>query len=170
MSSKKKSVASKKPASSSNGKGTHVAPKRVAPTAAPDPRMGKLPIAVRVKRQIALAAKRWGNLTRVTKGWSPEMDIAMGEVGDSITSLSTVLKAVDDDFKPARKGGAPKKQIDVDSIVNVTDKALKHYDEVIAAKDLKGLRVKRIAGKKVVCVDTATGFLYASSTGIDCSN
>lgn len=25
-------------------------------------------------------------------------------------------------------------------------------------------------GKKVVCVDTATGILYASSTGVDCSN
>jgi len=61
---------------------------------------------------------------------------------------------------PAGSTGAAQNAL-VDSIVVAPDHTVK----------VTGLKTTGAAtGKKVVCVDTSTGILYASSTGTDCSN
>jgi hypothetical protein len=120
----------------------------------PEPRREKLPIARRVERQVAIAAKRWGNLARITKGWSPQMDVTMGEVNDSINTVLAAIKQVGNDFKAPKRsggGGAPKAQLEVGQAVHVREACLRHYKDIIEEKALKALKVKRVAGKKVLC-------------------
>lgn len=175
MSTSTSKSSSSKPTSHVNGKSnpTHGGPKpapttkpkdtgaTTKPAAAAAPaREAKLPVHRRVERQLKIAAKRWATFVRLTKGWSPDIDIAVNEVAEDITAALQAISKLPDNFVPPRRAGGGAgagPQLVIGSLANITEKATTRYKDVLEDGDLKNLELLKIAGGKKLVFRTQSG-------------
>lgn len=130
-----------------------VQPAAPQPVAEPPQRDARMPIHQRTRRQLVIAAKRWSTFLRITKGWSPEVDVAIAEVSEGMLAAIEAVSKLPDGFVPSRRaggGGAPSAQLVPGALVNITDKAAAKYKDILDEADLKSLEVMKVVGKKIV--------------------
>lgn len=113
---------------------------------------GKLPVARRFERMMLRAAARWAKLMQFSAGWDHDLSNAMGVTAAGIKEAVEAAKVLPDSFKPSKRAaGTGRVQLQAGQKVNVTEKAQKHYADILDAKEMVGLEVKRTSGKKVIC-------------------
>lgn len=144
------------------------APKAVAKPAKEEPkkpaketkekpdRDAKVAPAIFNAQKVFLVTKRVSNVMKRTSGWSPETDAAALDVVDALTAWKGAFEKLGKDFTPPRRGGAPKSQLEVGSLVNIADRAKKEYEDILDPKEFVNLKVSKVV-KSRVFVKTTEG-------------